>query len=360
MAYGHTGAEKNHKIIKEHFYCPRSAKIVRQTLTTCDSCQQNKIPTTAAAIIQGSVQPEEPLELLSIDFFGPLVKTKYGYEHILVMMDTFSKYTKLYPLKRATCEATVRKIDEFINDLGKPQNILSDRGTQFTSKRWKEALEERGIKMILTSICYPQANMVERVNRELARCFRTLLPENRHDTWYNWIGEIETILNESYHETTKITPHEALRGQRPRRIWERWIPQAEYNTNRNDRTELIRIIRERIRNEGERRKARLNKDKIGLTFQPGDLVLVRACNVANTAAGKVAKFLALYEGPYRIKEKIARNTYILSDMNTERERGQFHAMSLKPYHTKDARAVGGGAKERREKGKDESARNAPR
>ena len=117
------------------------------------------------------------MELLSIDFFGPLVKTKYGYEHILVMIDTFTKYTKLYPLKRATCEATVRKIDKFINDLRKPQKILSDRGTQFTSKRWKEALKERGIKMILTSIRHPQANMVERVNRELAKCFRTLLPE---------------------------------------------------------------------------------------------------------------------------------------------------------------------------------------
>ena len=196
LAYGHTGAEKNHKIIKEHFYYPRSAKIARQTLTTCDSCQRNKIPTTAAAVIQESVQPEEPLELLSIDFFGPLVKTKYGYEHILVMTDTFTKYTKLYPLKRATCESTIRKIDEFINDIGKPQKILSDRGTQFTVKRWKEALKERGIKMILTSIRHPQANMVERVNRELARCFRTLLPENRHDTWYNWIEEIETILNE--------------------------------------------------------------------------------------------------------------------------------------------------------------------
>ena len=34
--------------------------------------------------------------------------------------------------------------------------------------------------------------------------------------------------------------------------------------------------------------------------------MVRACNVANAAAGKVAKFLALYEGPYKIKKRIAR------------------------------------------------------
>ena len=68
-AYGYTGADRNHKIIREHFYYPRLTKIIRQTLRTCSSCQRNKIPTTSSTIIQESVQPKEPLELISIDFF---------------------------------------------------------------------------------------------------------------------------------------------------------------------------------------------------------------------------------------------------------------------------------------------------
>ena len=90
------------------------AKIIRQTLSTCDSCQRNKISTTASVVIQESVEPEEPLEIISIDFFGPLTKTRYGYECILVMVDTFTKYTNLYPLRRATCDATIRKLADFI------------------------------------------------------------------------------------------------------------------------------------------------------------------------------------------------------------------------------------------------------
>ena len=77
-------------------------------------------------IIQESVMPEEPLELISIDFFGPLVKTKYGYEYILVMIDTFTKYTKLYPLWKATSNATIGKLDDFITKLEKPQQILTE------------------------------------------------------------------------------------------------------------------------------------------------------------------------------------------------------------------------------------------
>ena len=194
------------------------------------------------------VQPKEPLELISIDFFGPLVKTKYGYEYILVVIDTFTKYTKLYPLKRTTYEATVKKIDKFINNIGKLQKIQSDRGTQFTSKKWKEA-----IKMILTSIRHSQANIVERVNREVARSFRTLLPENKHDSWYNWLEEIETIFNESYHDTIEITPHEALLGKKTSRIWEKWIPKIESIKISDNQLELIQIIRERIKTKGEKK-----------------------------------------------------------------------------------------------------------
>ena len=59
--------------------------------------------------------------------------------------------------------------------------------------------------------------------------------------------------------------------------------------------------------------------------------MVKTCKVSNATAGKVAKFLAIYEGPYQVKKKIARKTYILENMKTGKERGQLHAMDLKPY-----------------------------
>ena len=36
QAYGHTGAGKTYKLIAEHFYYPRLAKVARQILTKCD------------------------------------------------------------------------------------------------------------------------------------------------------------------------------------------------------------------------------------------------------------------------------------------------------------------------------------
>ena len=105
-------------------------------------------------------------------------------------MDTFTKYTKLYPLKRAATEAEIRSLENFTTLVGKPERILADRGTQFTSKKRTEALKERNIRLVLTSVRYPQANMVERVNREFTRFFRTFLPMDEHKSWYNYVEKI--------------------------------------------------------------------------------------------------------------------------------------------------------------------------
>ena len=69
-------------------------------------------------------------------------------------------------------------------------------------------------------------------------------------------------------------------------------------------------------------------------------MLVKACNVANAAAGKVAKFLSQNEGPYDVKNRIARNTQVLSNTKTDRERGVFHTANLKPYRTERQAGLG--------------------
>ena len=58
--------------------------------------------------------------------------------------------------------------------------------------------------MILTPARHPQANMVERVYREMSRFFRTFLHVDKHDLWYIWVEKIEKIFNESYHDAIGI------------------------------------------------------------------------------------------------------------------------------------------------------------
>lgn len=100
-------------------------------------------------------------------------------------------------------------------------------------------------------------------------------------------------------------------------------------TNEKTRKRRNNKIRQR-KNQNHGRKKK-NKNEEGVTFSTGEAVLVKACKVSNAIEGTVAKFLALHEGPYIVKKKIALNTYILENATTVQERGQFHVTDLKRH-----------------------------
>ena len=64
-------------------------------------------------------------------------------------------------LREATTKATINKIfNDYIPRHGKPEKILSDQGTQFTSRKWVNKLKSENIKCMFTSIRHPQTNPV--------------------------------------------------------------------------------------------------------------------------------------------------------------------------------------------------------
>lgn len=50
-------------------------------------------------------------------------------------MSTQASQALLYPLGSAMSEAAIKKLDEFYENVGAPQRVLSGRGNQFTSKK---------------------------------------------------------------------------------------------------------------------------------------------------------------------------------------------------------------------------------
>lgn len=218
------------------------ANFTRQTIATCDPCQINKIPTEALQAIREPVLSRKPLALIFIDLIGPITKTKYRYKRLLVIMNTFMKITKFYLLRKATSEIAIKKLHEFSGAIGRPQKVLSDGGTELTSHKWRQAPNDPEIKMISRSIRHPQANIMEAVSREQARLFRTLLLQDKHGSWFAGLENVKCILNDSYHDTLKITPYEVLWKRKPKRWWMDLLPLAPPHS-RTDRQELIMVLR---------------------------------------------------------------------------------------------------------------------
>ncbi|XP_048512841.1 uncharacterized protein LOC125501372 [Athalia rosae] len=275
-----------------------------------------------------SIIPEGVGDLVSIDYFGPLPASKGNYKWLLITIDAFSKFVRLYPLKKANAQSTIRCIfDQYIPELGKPKKMQFDHGTQFTSVAWISKLTKEGIIPIYSSIRHPQGNIVERVNRELGRFFRTFLTD-KHTSWLNWVEIIESCINEVHHDTTGFTPIEIQLNTAPTRFWENWVTTSRIKL---DSEVKLTLVRSNIERKGKVRAKRFNQVHKMAKFELGDLVLIRALNVSDTKEKKMAKFFALYEGPYRVARQVGEATFVLEHPETQVERGKFHVNMFKLY-----------------------------
>jgi hypothetical protein len=89
-----------------------------------------------------------------LDLVGPLQKAPGGYTHLLVAIDKFSKWIKVRPLNSIRSEQAVAFFTNSIHRFRVPNSIITDNGTQFTSRKF------------LNSIITDNDDQSNRTNRE--------------------------------------------------------------------------------------------------------------------------------------------------------------------------------------------------
>jgi transposase InsO family protein len=99
---------------------------------------------------------------------------------------------------------------------GIPKTIVSDRGTQFVNNFWRHLHESLGTKLLHNTAYHPQTGgQTERVNQILEDMLRSYVL-NYSDTWDECLPLAEFSYNNSYQESIKMAPFEALYGRRCR------------------------------------------------------------------------------------------------------------------------------------------------
>jgi transposase InsO family protein len=94
----------------------------------------------------------------------------FGYKYILVIIDCFTRWISLYPLKTLEAEEAVKQVYEYFNTYGTPSTLQSDQGTQFVNKLMDELLKLSGVKYTVNTAYSKEENgIVERANKEVLR-----------------------------------------------------------------------------------------------------------------------------------------------------------------------------------------------
>jgi transposase InsO family protein len=89
---------------------------------------------------------------------GPFKKAKGGFTHIFFAADKFMKWVEAKPAASITAAKPVEFIKEIMYRFGVPNNIITDNGTQFTMREFKDFYADLGIKINYASVSHPQSN----------------------------------------------------------------------------------------------------------------------------------------------------------------------------------------------------------
>lgn len=329
MYYLHCGPKKCFQLLQEHFIFKNMNRTIRKYVISCDTCQRCKINTRPLVGVAKGVKCLSKNQQIAVDVIGPLPTSVGNVKYLLIVIDIFTKFLKLYPMRRATTKIILNKLFNLHFPVyGLPKKIQSDNGTQFKSKEWITKFETINVQLVYSPVYYPCYNLAERPIREIKRCLRTYC-SNQHKKWVKYIPDINRCLNELYHESTGFTPNELQFDKKDVRFWEKYITN-HLVTDTPYEYKLLLAAR-RIENKRNKRANKFNQTHKTQTLNINDKVLIKTHPLSKAIDGETAKLFEVYEGPYIIKMILGDATYHVSKLNNEELYGPYHISTLRKY-----------------------------
>jgi hypothetical protein len=332
---GHLGVARTLEQLQRMFVWPGCTTDVKQFVSTCHTCQRDKIPRSGpAGLMQPLAVPGRRWESVSMDFITQLPKTGDGNESIVVFVDRLTKMVHLAALAGSATAAEVARC--FIHNVfrlhGLPRNLVSDRDARFTGRFWVEITRILGTKRSMSTAYHPQSDgQTERTNATLEDMLRHWVGPQLDD-WDQALDCAEFAINNAKSESVQDTPFRLNYGQDP------LTPLSiEAETDVPSAADFVSKIAEATRRAKTalvaaraRQKAYYDRGRRDIEFRPGQQVLLKTTNI-HFAQGKGRKLLPKWIGPYPVLSKVGRLAYRLDLPPHLRMHPVFHVSLLRLF-----------------------------
>ncbi|KYN30261.1 Pro-Pol polyprotein [Trachymyrmex cornetzi] len=264
--------------------------------------------------------------ILHVDHCGPIDKQRLVKQHIFLIINAFTKFTKLYAVKTTASKEVINCLLQYFAYYSKPAMIISDRGSAFTSKEFEDFITVNDIKHVKIATGSPKANgQAERVNRALIPMLSKVTDNSINNYWYKVLDEVECALNNMIHKTTGEIPSKLLFGVVQRgKITDKLREFIDNNVNNKEQSleEIRNSAAEKIEEHQKYSKNYFDKKrKTPHEYRVGDYVMIR--NFENTP-GVSKKLIPPFKGPYKIIKKLRNDRYVVADV-------EGHQMTQRPY-----------------------------
>lgn len=314
----HCGFEKTIQGISAHYWFPSFRKRVKKYINNCLICLfNNDSSNSREGNLQITDSPSFPYEIVHVDHFGPLKTSIEGFKHILIIIDAFTRFTNLFPVKSTSSKETIKNLSYVFSDRGNPSILISDRGSTFTSLEFSNFVNSRNIKHSLIAVAAPWANgLVERVNKFLKSSLKKIVED--HLFWYSHLETIQYVINNTYHSALKASPSKLLFGYDQRNHSDSQLSKflsdlAKVDLDFNKIREDARITAIETTNRLKEYNKIYYDEKHSKPsiYKSGDFVLIRDSFLK---PGEDAKLKPKFKGPYIISKVLNKNRYVVQDI----------------------------------------------
>jgi hypothetical protein len=171
-----------------------------------------------AGLLQPLKIPEWKWEEIGMDFIVGLPRTQAGYDSIWVIVDRLTKVADFISVKITYSGAKL--VELYMSRImclhGVSMKILSNRGSQFTSRFWEKLHESMDTKLNFSSAYHPQTDgQTERTNQILEDMLRACALKYEK-SWDKSLPYTEFSYNNSYQASIEMALFEALYGRQCR------------------------------------------------------------------------------------------------------------------------------------------------
>ena len=295
---------------------------VADFIKSCCICQKYNYPAEMSKPpILKSLRADTHRSVIAWDTLEVVLNAK-GDRYLIVVVNLFTRFVHLYPVKTKTAKDVAMCILQYFASYGLMDIMHSDPGSEFCNDVVKVLLEWLGVGQSITLVNNPQADGVERVNKEVMKLLKMLVADERlKDNWsdFNVLPWVQIQLNSWVNSATGYSPFELQYGS----------VDVDYNsfpldspseanafvTMIGENLKLIRKISREIQQEVKLKYSRGTVDAARETFKSGEYVFL----LLQAKVGVGNKLNSRKKGPYVVvKHDDGSNVVTVKDLVTDK------------------------------------------
>lgn len=338
----HFGLARTTGRILQRYWWPTLTSDVNEWCKTCEICIKRKSPVAKIKAPLKSIPVEGPWDRVAVDCLEyPVSKRKNRY--VVVFMDYLTKWAEAIPVPNIKA-TTISKlfINEIVCRFGAPRQLLSDKGSNFTSTLLQEVCDILNTQKIFTTPYHPQTDgLVERFNRTLSSALSTLV-SREPACWDDYVQYVLFAYRASCQESTGFSPFMLSFGREPRYPIElqttptqRSVCSEEsfLNVLRETLTEIREKAKLAIEKAQKHQKEQYDKNSTLVELQVGDKVYLQR---SAFGVGVSPKLSLKWDGPFQIDEKFSEINVRISLIADSRVSKIVHVNRLKKVESSDS------------------------